>query len=129
MSADLDALPPIPRDEDGPVFRAPWEAQAFAMAVLLNERGHFTWKEWAGRLADEIATAKARGEHDDGQRYYHFWLAAQENKTCNSLAKVSTYSIQPGSAYTPGWSGPYGTDPGYTSTESTLLAYQNLTTC
>ena len=56
MSApDLGALPAIPRDDDGPVFRAPWEAQAFAMAVMLHERGHFTWKEWAARLADEIA--------------------------------------------------------------------------
>lgn len=72
---DLAALPKIPRDDEGPVFRAPWEAQAFAMAVMLHERGHFTWKEWAGRLADEIAAA---GETDDGKRYYHHWLAALE---------------------------------------------------
>ena len=78
MSAPLDALPAIPRDADGPVFRAPWEAQAFAMAVMLHERGHFTWKEWAARLADEIATAKTRGEEDDGSRYYYYWLAALE---------------------------------------------------
>jgi nitrile hydratase accessory protein len=75
---DLAALPAIPRDDEGPVFRAPWEAQAFAMAVMLHERGHFTWKEWAGRLADEIAAARERGEHDDGRRYYHYWLAALE---------------------------------------------------
>ena len=72
---DLAALPKIPRDDEGPVFRAPWEAQAFAMAVMLHERGHFTWKEWAGRLADEIAAAD---ETDDGKRYYHHWLAALE---------------------------------------------------
>jgi nitrile hydratase accessory protein len=77
-AADLDALPAIPRDADGPVFRAPWEAQAFAMAVTLHQRGHFTWNEWAERLAKEIAAAKARGEHDDGTRYYYFWLAALE---------------------------------------------------
>ena len=76
--ADLDALPAIPRDAEGPVFRAPWEAQAFAMAVVLHERGHFSWKEWADRLADEIAAARARGEPDDGTRYYYFWLAALE---------------------------------------------------
>src|SRR2546426_4662669 len=29
---DLAALPRLPRDAEGPVFRAPWEAQAFAMA-------------------------------------------------------------------------------------------------
>ena len=57
------------------------------------------------------------------------WLAAQENTTCSPQAKVSAYSIQPGSAYTPGWNGPYGTDPNYTATEATLLGYQNLTTC
>ena len=72
---DLTALPTIPRDDEGPVFRAPWEAQAFAMAVVLHERGHFTWKEWAARLADEIAAA---GETDDGKRYYRHWLAALE---------------------------------------------------
>ena len=77
-SPDLSALPAIPRDDEGPVFRAPWEAQAFAMAVMLHERGHFTWTEWAGRLADEIAAARARGEHDDGKRYYHYWLATLE---------------------------------------------------
>ncbi len=60
------------------MFSEPWEAQAFAMAVRLHERGCFTWKEWAARLADEIAAAKARGEVDDGRRYYHYWLAALE---------------------------------------------------
>lgn len=75
---DLDALPAIPRDAEGPVFRAPWEAQAFGMAVMLHERGHFTWREWVDRLTAEIAAARDRGEHDDGTRYYHYWLAALE---------------------------------------------------
>jgi len=75
---NLDALPAIPRDDEGPVFRAPWEAQAFAMAVMLHERGHFAWNEWSRRLADEIAAAKARGETDDGSHYYEHWLAALE---------------------------------------------------
>jgi nitrile hydratase accessory protein len=74
----LDQLPRIPRDEAGPVFRAPWEAQAFSMAVMLHERGHFAWKEFAERLAAEIAAAQAQGETDDGRRYYHYWLAALE---------------------------------------------------
>jgi nitrile hydratase accessory protein len=72
-------MPAIPRDAEGPVFRAPWEAQAFAMAVMLHERGVFTWKEWAARLAAEIAGARERGETDDGTRYYHHWLAALES--------------------------------------------------
>lgn len=76
---DPSALPAIPRDDAArPVFQAPWEAQAFAMAVKLHEAGHFTWREWADRLAVEIAAARDRGERDDGTRYYHYWLAALE---------------------------------------------------
>ena len=75
---DLDLLPVTRRAEDGPVFRAPWEAQAFAMAVTLSSRGYFSWAEWSARLAAEIAAAAARGEIDDGRRYYHHWLAALE---------------------------------------------------
>ena len=75
---DLSALPAIPRDDDGPVFRAPWEAQAFGMAVALHERGCFAWKEFVGYLTAEIAAAKARGESDDGSRYYEYWLTALE---------------------------------------------------
>jgi nitrile hydratase accessory protein len=74
----LQALPPLPRDEGGPVFAEPWQAQAFALAVTLSEQGHFTWKEWATALADEIKTAASRGEPDDGSRYYHHWLVALE---------------------------------------------------
>jgi nitrile hydratase accessory protein len=74
----LAALPRLPRDEGGPVFAEPWEAQAFALAVKLSEQGHFTWKEWAATLADELKSAADRGEPDDGSRYYHYWLAALE---------------------------------------------------
>jgi len=74
----LAALPHLPRDTARPVFAEPWEAQAFALAVKLSEQGHFTWKEWAAALADEIKRAASRGETDDGSRYYHHWLAALE---------------------------------------------------
>ncbi|MGZ9067497.1 MAG: nitrile hydratase accessory protein [Burkholderiales bacterium] len=75
---DLAALPALPRDEGGPVFQAPWEAQAFAMAVTLHARGVFTWREWADALGAELAATAARGEPDDGTRYYEHWLAALE---------------------------------------------------
>ena len=72
------ALPGIPRDDDGPVFRQPWEAQAFAMALALHERGLFTWSEWAGALAREIKRAQASGDPDTGETYYRHWLATLE---------------------------------------------------
>src|SRR3954465_8584436 len=72
------ALPPLPRQKDGPVFAEPWQAQAFALAVKLSEQGHFTWKEWAAALADELKAADSRGQPDDGTHYYEHWLAALE---------------------------------------------------
>jgi nitrile hydratase accessory protein len=77
-SVQLNTLPALPRDEGGPVFAEPWQAQAFALAVKLSELEHITWTEWAAVLADELKADAARGEADDGSRYYHCWLAALE---------------------------------------------------
>jgi nitrile hydratase accessory protein len=71
-------VPPQPRDGDGPVFAEAWQAQAFALAVKLSEASWFTWSEWAAALGAEFKAAAARGEPDDGSRYYEHWLAALE---------------------------------------------------
>ncbi|MGH8600617.1 MAG: nitrile hydratase accessory protein [Burkholderiales bacterium] len=73
-----DALPPLLRDDEGPVFRAPWEAQAFAMTLALYERGAFSWTEWADTLAQAISDAQAAGDPDTGESYYLHWLDALE---------------------------------------------------
>jgi nitrile hydratase accessory protein len=80
MSIDqaIAAVPGIPRGPQGPVFREPWEAEAFAMAVALHERGLFAWSEWTAVLADEIRRAQANGDPDTGETYYRHWLAALE---------------------------------------------------
>ena len=75
----LSALPNIPRDEGGPVFAEPWQAQAFALAVKLSELRYFTWKEWAATLAAELEAAAQRGDPDDGSHYYDHWVAALEH--------------------------------------------------
>jgi len=75
---DLSSLGSLPRDAAGPAFAEPWQAQAFALAVRLSAEGHFTWKEWAAALAEELKAAAGRGEPDDGSRYYEHWLAALE---------------------------------------------------
>ena len=72
------SLPGIPLDSGEPVFREPWEAQAFAMALALHERGVFTWREWATALAEQIRSAQAAGDPDLGTTYYRHWLAALE---------------------------------------------------
>ena len=73
-----ESVPGLPRDADGPVFREPWEAQAFAMALALHARGLFTWTEWADALSHEIKRAQAAGDPDTGGTYYRHWLATLE---------------------------------------------------
>lgn len=103
----LDALPSLPADADGPVFAEPWQAQAFALAVTLSERGHFTWKEWAAALAAELRAAADRGESDDGSRYYEHWLAALERLVVEKgLATTGILRARKDS-----WSAAYATTP------------------
>lgn len=79
MKSVTPELADLPCDVDGPVFSAPWEAQAFAMTLMLHERGLFTWPEWAGALARQVAAAQAGGDPDLGDTYYRHWLAALED--------------------------------------------------
>jgi nitrile hydratase accessory protein len=85
-----EALPGIPRDANGPVFRAPWEAHAFAMALALHEKGLFAWTEWSAMLGEEIKKAQAAGDPDTGETYYHHWLATLERM----VAAKGTTSVQ-----------------------------------
>ena len=73
-----DLVPAHLQDSDGPVFREPWEAHAFAMAVTLFERGVFTWPQWAAVLSAEIRCAQTSGDPDSGETYYRHWQAALE---------------------------------------------------
>ena len=71
-------LPGMPQDGGEPVFAEPWQAQAFAMALALHQRGLFSWPEWAEALSRQIAAAQAAGDADLGDTYYRHWLAALE---------------------------------------------------
>lgn len=61
-------------DGEEPVFAAPWQAQVFAITVVLHERGLFTWLEWAQALS-----RRSREGADDGSDYYECWAAALED--------------------------------------------------
>ena len=74
----IQGLGKIPHDEDGPVFNAPWEAAAFALAVRLSEEGRFTWEEWTQALSRGIKEAQERGDPDLANTYYHHWVNALE---------------------------------------------------
>lgn len=95
VSGDPIALPGLPHDATGPVFREPWQAQAFALAVSLHQRGVFTWEEWAQVLSQEIVAAQAAGDADLGDTYYRHWLCALERlvvaKGVSSKQELSQY--------------------------------------
>ena len=74
----LKAVPSIPRDDEGPIFREPWEAQSFAITLRLYEQGLFSWEEWTEALVAEIRRAQEAGDPDTGETYYLHWLAALE---------------------------------------------------
>jgi len=75
---NLQELPALPLEEEGPVFAEPWQAQAFAMVVELVQAGQFSWKEWAAALGQQLKDAEIAGHPDDGSRYYHHWVVALE---------------------------------------------------
>ncbi|MBV8211376.1 MAG: nitrile hydratase accessory protein [Burkholderiaceae bacterium] len=93
-------LPGQPRNDQGPVFRAPWEAQAFATVVALHRQGLFTWPEWTRVLSGQIAKAQAAGDPDRGDTYYHHWLAALESLVAAKGASSETELIRYRRAWT-----------------------------
>ncbi|MFT5350400.1 MAG: nitrile hydratase accessory protein [Gammaproteobacteria bacterium] len=78
---NLEALPDLPLDENGPVFKAPWQAQAFALVVSLQEQGILSPEEWAEQLGTSIQQAREQGDPDLGDTYYEHWLSALETIT------------------------------------------------
>lgn len=74
----MQQFPFQPRDDEGPVFKEPWEAQVFGMVVALHEIGALSWQEWATTLSAEITLAQQQGDPDLGNTYYQHWLGALE---------------------------------------------------
>lgn len=80
-AAQGSGLPMPPEAATGGHFSEPWQAHAFAMVLLLHERGVFSWPQWADTLARCIRSAQAQGDPDDGHSYYRHWLDALEDIT------------------------------------------------
>jgi nitrile hydratase accessory protein len=95
----IAANPGLPVDTDGPVFRAPWEAQAFAMALTLHAKGLFEWSEWATELGATIKEAQAAGDPDTGETYYNHFLATLERM----IAKKSVTTQSDLTSYRNAW--------------------------
>lgn len=61
-----------------PPFTAPWQAQAFALAVHLNESGLFAWSEWGEVFGAQRRRSAEAGIADLPDQYYQDWVAALE---------------------------------------------------
>ncbi|WP_420548402.1 nitrile hydratase accessory protein [Curvivirga sp.] len=96
-------MPLLPKDEEGPVFAEPWQAQAFAMAVKLCEDGYFTWQEWVEEFSQQIKKAQAAGDPDLGDTYYLHWINCLEemvaSKNMVSLGDMQSRKEQWRQAY------------------------------
>ena len=100
----MSLFPDQPAENGEPVFKEPWEAQAFSLVIALHESGVFSWDEWSDALAqairrdlhpggveevvqrvseavaeDEGEKTSERMEEDRRDRYYQHWLAALEH--------------------------------------------------
>jgi nitrile hydratase accessory protein len=78
----LDASGPAapPRDNGELTFAAPWESQAFGLALALHEAGRFDWEDFRQQLIAEIGAWEAgHAADDDGWSYYTCWLTALEH--------------------------------------------------
>lgn len=74
VALDADSLP---TDGEKPVFDAPWQARAFALAVTLTD-DEFQWNDFQTRLVDEIQDNDSPSDDDSETIYYEQWLAALE---------------------------------------------------
>lgn len=89
----IEELPALPRDEQGPVFKEPWEAQAFALAVRLLEAGCFSGAEWSTFLGQEIRAVQPEEGSDPESSYYYHWLSALE-RICVEKGLLSPGDMQ-----------------------------------
>ena len=87
--ADPQALGPLARRDDEPVFDEPWQAQVLALAANLMDRRVFSNVEWSNALGAELKSAEARGDSDDAKTYYGSVLAALEGLLASD-GRVST---------------------------------------
>jgi nitrile hydratase accessory protein len=67
------------RDERGMAFAEPWQARAFAIAVLASRQGCFSWSEWTRALSRELQGIADADPQVAGERYYDCWLSALQS--------------------------------------------------
>lgn len=67
-----------PRDNGELVFAAPWESQAFGLALALTESGQIDWEDFRQHLIGEISAWESSSASSAEWSYYRRWLTALE---------------------------------------------------
>ena len=57
-------------------FEMPWHAEAFALAVALNEVGLFRWEDWTRQFGEKLIATRSDQDSalDGADDYYLVWL-------------------------------------------------------
>lgn len=77
VSADVLSPAGTSSAQPGAEFAEPWQARAFAMAVLASRAGCFTWSEWTLALSRELQ--RASDPQSSPTSYFECWLAALQS--------------------------------------------------
>jgi nitrile hydratase accessory protein len=62
--------------EPAAAFAEPWQARAFAIAILASKQGCFTWTEWTQALGRELQRASVLDPQAGETGYFDCWLRA-----------------------------------------------------
>ncbi|GKQ51637.1 nitrile hydratase accessory protein [Bradyrhizobium sp. Ce-3] len=68
-----------PKDNGSLCFSAPWERQAFGIALALSKQGVFEWDDFRSEMISSIAAWEATHDKTDPNwDYYEIWLTVLE---------------------------------------------------
>ena len=78
--AEMQGMSGLPRRNGELVFHDDWERKAFAMAVALCERGHYSWDEFRAHLITNIKASEETPENPRAGQpgYFEHWLSSFE---------------------------------------------------
>jgi nitrile hydratase accessory protein len=91
----LDSAGPAapPRANGELVFTAPWESQAFGVALALHDAGYIDWEDFRQSLIRESGEWEAARPSGDGWNYYERWLHSLE-RLISGKGLVSAEDLQ-----------------------------------
>ena len=52
------------------IFEEPWQGRVFAMSILLNKAGLFSWDEFQSQLISTIEQWEREGDKSEDYKYY-----------------------------------------------------------